>query len=328
MAAFAKTSSSCNSTLEKCQHSLKSSFKKVKSQIQKGANPEKAARRGYEEACEYLIWNLEIWNKTILIEQRALACLSKSLAHVLQRELYTMGNTSLLRPEAEMTLLQPQLVDTRRQELRNLRFWPSSLFNSQLVKEGEDFLLKKGTSKDAQGFAPCQNKPFHGSHNKKRGSVSPQGALEISSVVRQPPSLDRNHFSTPRLVAESHKRDERHRPSSQGPQYPTLYRHLKRRLGRSLTANLHKGSVVRQGKRLHINFLELKVVSLTLQRFNDQFQNQTVLVATDNSTAVAYINKQLRRNPLGGDVCSPVENYDLVPSLQDNIKSQTHSKVS
>ena len=43
MAAFAKTLSSCNSTLEKCQHSLKSSFKKVKSQIQKGANPEKGS---------------------------------------------------------------------------------------------------------------------------------------------------------------------------------------------------------------------------------------------------------------------------------------------
>ena len=42
MATFAKTSSSCNSTLEKCQPSLKSSFKKVKTQIQKGANPEKA----------------------------------------------------------------------------------------------------------------------------------------------------------------------------------------------------------------------------------------------------------------------------------------------
>ena len=45
-AAFAKTSSFCNGTLEKCQYSLKSTFKKVKSQIQKGANPEKAAKRG------------------------------------------------------------------------------------------------------------------------------------------------------------------------------------------------------------------------------------------------------------------------------------------
>ena len=40
-------------------------------------------------------------------------------------------------------------------------------------------------------------------------SVSRQGALEISSGIGQPPSLDRNHFSTPRMVAESHKRDER-----------------------------------------------------------------------------------------------------------------------
>ena len=86
-AAFAKTSSSCNATLEKCQHSLKLTFKRVKSQIQKGANPEKAAKRGYEQACEYL----DFWNKTVLIQHRALTCLSKSLAHILQRELYTMG---------------------------------------------------------------------------------------------------------------------------------------------------------------------------------------------------------------------------------------------
>ena len=133
---FAKTSS-CNATLEKCQYSLKSSFKKVKSQIHKGADPEKAAKRGYEEACEYL----DIWNKTVLIQHRALTCLSKSLAHILQRELYSMGNTGFLRREVEMTLLQPHLGETRCQELRNSSFWPSSLFKSQLVKEGEDFLL-------------------------------------------------------------------------------------------------------------------------------------------------------------------------------------------
>ena len=45
---FAKTSSSCNATLERCQHSLKATSKKVKSQIRKGADPEKAAKRGYE----------------------------------------------------------------------------------------------------------------------------------------------------------------------------------------------------------------------------------------------------------------------------------------
>ena len=37
------------------------------------------------------------------------------------------------------------------------------------MKEGEDFLRKKGTSKDTQSFVPYQNKPFRGPH-KKRGS--------------------------------------------------------------------------------------------------------------------------------------------------------------
>ena len=81
-----------------------------------------------------------------------------------------MGNTGLLRSEAEMTLVQPHLADTKRQELRNLPFWPSSFFKSQLVKEGEDFLLKKGTSKKSQGFKPYKNKSFHGPRSKKRGS--------------------------------------------------------------------------------------------------------------------------------------------------------------
>ena len=83
-AAFAKTSSSCNASLEKCQHSIKSTVKKIKSQIQKGANPEKAAKRRYEEVAEYM----DFWNKTVLVQHRALTCLSKSLAHILQRELY------------------------------------------------------------------------------------------------------------------------------------------------------------------------------------------------------------------------------------------------
>ena len=58
-------------------------------------------------------------------------------------------------------------------------------------------------------------------------SVSPQGALEISSVIGQPPSLDVDHFSSPKVVAKSRKCDEGCRPSPQRPQYPNLYRRLK-----------------------------------------------------------------------------------------------------
>ena len=80
-------------------------------------------------------------------------------------------------------------------------------------------------------------------------SVSSQGALEISSVAGQPPSFDRCYFCTPRLVAEPCKRYERCRPSSQRPQYSTLYRRLKQRLGCSLRSKFYQGSVVRPGKK-------------------------------------------------------------------------------
>ena len=143
-------------SMEKCQHSIKATFKKVKSQIQKGADPERAVRRGYDNTHDCF----EIMNKRILIQQKALACLSKSVAHILQRELYTIGNTGLLRQESEMTLLQPHLGDSRCQELRNSPFWPSPLFKSQLVKDGEDFLLKKGTLKTLRVLDPTKTSSF------------------------------------------------------------------------------------------------------------------------------------------------------------------------
>ena len=114
-------------------------------------------------------------------------------------------------------------------------------------------------------------------------SVSPQGALEISSVVGHPPSLDRNHFSTPRMVAESHKHDEGAdlHPKDHSIQLFTDASN------EGLEQTSAKGLWSDREKSLHINVLELKAVSLALQRFKDQCQNQTVLVATDNSTVVA-----------------------------------------
>ena len=82
---------------------------------------------------------------------------------------------------------------------------------------------------DVANWVACLNREDGpgGTPSHEALSVSSQGALEISSVAGQPPSLDRNHVCTPRLVAKSHKRDERCRPSSQRPQYPALYRCLK-----------------------------------------------------------------------------------------------------
>ena len=182
-AAFAKTSSSCNASLEKCQHSIKSTVKKIKSQIQKGANPEKAAKRGYEEVAEYM----EFWNKTVLVQHRALTCLSKSLAHILQRELYSMANTGLLRREAEMTLLHPQLGETRRQELRNSSFWDPSLFESQLVKEGEKILRVSHPTRISPFVVPTRKEAPTGN--------APMGAIPLKAVTNPFPREEENPTS-------------------------------------------------------------------------------------------------------------------------------------
>ena len=44
--------------------------------------------------------------------------------------------------------------------------------------------------------------------------------------------------------------------------------------------------------KLHINYLELKAVFLALKEFQDLCSDKIVLVATDNTTVVSYINKE------------------------------------
>ena len=159
-------------------------------------------------------------------------------------------------------------------------------------------------------------------------SVSSQGALEISSVAGQPPFLDRSHCSPPRLVAKSLKRDERCRPSSQRLQYPTLYRRFRRRLGRSLRPKFYNGSVVRSKKK--------KKATHKCPRIDgglpgpSRFQGQ---VPESNSVSCkeqlnsGSLHQQTRRNSLSRNVCSTVEDHDLVPSLPHSIESQAHSRV-
>ena len=156
-------------------------------------------------------------------------------------------------------------------------------------------------------------------------SVSSQGALEISSVTGQPPSLDRIHCSPPRLVAKSLKCDERCRPSSQGPQYPTLYRRLKRRLGRSLRSKFYKGSVVRSGKKATHKCPRIEGGLPGPSRLQGPVPEPNS-ASCDGQLNSGSLHQQTRRNSLSRNVCSPVEDHDLVPSLPHNIESQAHSR--
>ena len=97
--------------------------------------------------------------------------------------------------------------------------------------------------------------------------------------------------------------------------------------GAHLEQTSAKGLWSDREKRLHINVLELKAVSLALQKVQGPVSKPNS-VGCYRQLNSSNLHKQTRRNPLGGDVRSPVEDHDLVPSLPDNIKSQTHSRLS
>ena len=71
-----------------------------------------------------------------------------------------------------------------------------------------------------------------------------------------------------------------------------VYRCIKRRLGHS---NYHtaRGTWSLPESKLHINYLELKVVFLALKEFQDLCQSNIVLVAIESTNVVAYINEKV-----------------------------------
>ena len=70
--------------------------------------------------------------------------------------------------------------------------------------------------------------------------------------------------------------------------------------GAHLNEHMARGSWSLPESKLHINYLELKAVLLALQEFQALCMNKVVLVATDNTTVVAYINKEggMKSGPL------------------------------
>ena len=78
--------------------------------------------------------------------------------------------------------------------------------------------------------------------------------------------------------------------------------------------------------KLHINHLELKDVFLALKEFRTLVCNKTVLIATDNTTVVAYINKEGGGDEVGVTVCPTVENPVLVYQTTGNPQGTSHPR--
>ena len=141
---------------------------------------------------------------------------------------------------------------------------------------------------------------------------------------RYPQSLDNLLPWTEAIAAHldwwQNQRDERCRPSSQRPQYPTLYLRLKRRLGRSLRPKFYKGSVVRSGKKATHKCPRIEGGLPGSSRLQGPVPEQNSATC-DRQLNSGSLHQQTRRNSLSRDVCSPVQDHDLVPSLPHNIKS-------
>ena len=87
---------------------------------------------------------------------------------------------------------------------------------------------------------------------------------------------------------------------------------------------LYHGVWSKTQSRLHINILEMMAISLTLRRALQFIKNSTVLISTDNTTVVAYLNRQ------GGDTFTrslhgSLENSNMVSSEPNKSSDKTHS---
>ena len=119
----------------------------------------------------------------------------------------------------------------------------------------------------------------------------------------------RDHISLPRLVVKSRQCDKWFNSSSPRPQHTHLYRCHKNRLGCSVNDQA--------GKKATHKCTRAEGIVLGPETVWNQCQNQTVLIATDNSTVVTNMSV---------DVCSPMENHMLVPSLQNITRNITRNE--
>ena len=101
---------------------------------------------------------------------------------------------------------------------------------------------------------------------------------------------------------------------------PTKTCSQKEGWGTNLNEHTARGTWSLPESRLHINYLELKAVLLTLKEFQDPCENNIVVIATYNTTVVDNINKE-GGGEVGPPVCPSVENSDLV--LQETGDSQS-----
>ena len=123
-------------------------------------------------------------------------------------------------------------------------------------------------------------------------SVAPQQTLEGSRVTGKGDPSPKDSSPTPSVVDQGNKCLTRSTPAPLASCPSGLYRRLKRRLGCSFRRLHSKRLLVSSRKSAAHKFPGIKSYPAGLKKFQHIVQGQIVLVATDNTTVVAYINKE------------------------------------
>ena len=94
------------------------------------------------------------------------------------------------------------------------------------------------------------------------------------------------------LVDGSSELTQEFESGSEGTEYVNVHRCIREGFGAHLNNCTISGVWQQSEGDLHINILELKAVFLALKHFQKQLRHRIVLVASDKSTVVYYLNKE------------------------------------
>ncbi|XP_068225363.1 uncharacterized protein [Palaemon carinicauda] len=96
----------------------------------------------------------------------------------------------------------------------------------------------------------------------------------------------------PSVVGDRRKPPKGSGSSRPPPRFDAVLGRVKRRVGAHVLNHRRPGLWSESEKWLHINLLEMKAVYRALQQFQQTLAGHSVVVMSDNTTVVAYINKQ------------------------------------
>ena len=131
-------------------------------------------------------------------------------------------------------------------------------------------------------------------------TVASQKQLESTRVIRK--SDSNSQVPTPPFTMVAKRRQCSQRPTITPNKAcsPNLYRHIKRRVGHSLKRTHCKRGLVTTRKQTIYKLFGTKSSLSSLERVPNLCTDKIILVATDNTTVVSYINKEggMRSCPL------------------------------